>query len=464
MAGVIGKGNKSYIKQRVSDSLLPDFGISVIKWAHVVEVAVTDPTISFLALNLPVTHELRQQGFANPTSSRITALGVANFRNNLTVTSNLNGVLFDYVTYNATDNSIIFRDGYTVEAGEYFIFEFDQNVETGNKVVNARPLRKTAIIPSGRRRFSIGTSIEIASSIINVDGTDSQQIGNVQVYAEGRILFRNPGNTIGNAATSGNYREVFLDNITDAGIESATVIDNGTANAIELNEALTQDADTMIISTNLIVDSIANTISTLTNEAANKLNEFPALEVANAAQFLRVDATGEAYELVGGLGGHTIEDGAGTDFAQRTNLQFVGPTITDDSANDRTVVNIQTLYQRKVSSITGGQTGAIITFNNLTLNATYRATAYFDLADVTANGNSAEFQLLNGTTPVSNPVAVNNPGESNRRMMFVSEIFVAENAARTLSGNLISNTYDTESGMVITLEELSNYAVTTQWT
>ena len=42
----------------------------------------------------------------------------------------------------------------------------------------------------------------------------------------------------------------------------------------------------------------------------------------------------------GGTGGHTIEDGSGTDMTARTNLQFVGASVTDDSSNNRTVVSV----------------------------------------------------------------------------------------------------------------------------
>ncbi|MBR3645026.1 MAG: hypothetical protein IKN54_01280, partial [Lachnospiraceae bacterium] len=42
----------------------------------------------------------------------------------------------------------------------------------------------------------------------------------------------------------------------------------------------------------------------------------------------------------GGTGGHTIEDGTGTDMTARTNLQFVGASVTDDSSNNRTVVSV----------------------------------------------------------------------------------------------------------------------------
>ena len=39
-------------------------------------------------------------------------------------------------------------------------------------------------------------------------------------------------------------------------------------------------------------------------------------------------------------GGHTIENASGTAMDQRTNLQFVGASVTDDSSNDKTVVTI----------------------------------------------------------------------------------------------------------------------------
>ena len=43
------------------------------------------------------------------------------------------------------------------------------------------------------------------------------------------------------------------------------------------------------------------------------------------------------FEASGGSG-HIIENAAGDDLAQRANLQFVGATVTDDAANDRTIV------------------------------------------------------------------------------------------------------------------------------
>ena len=42
----------------------------------------------------------------------------------------------------------------------------------------------------------------------------------------------------------------------------------------------------------------------------------------------------------GGGSGHVIEDAAGVDMAARANLQFIGADVTDDSTNDRTVVDM----------------------------------------------------------------------------------------------------------------------------
>jgi hypothetical protein len=49
-----------------------------------------------------------------------------------------------------------------------------------------------------------------------------------------------------------------------------------------------------------------------------------------------------ANESGGGSGGHTIINSAGTDMTQRDGLQFSGLNVTDDSANDKTVVTLPT--------------------------------------------------------------------------------------------------------------------------
>ena len=53
--------------------------------------------------------------------------------------------------------------------------------------------------------------------------------------------------------------------------------------------------------------------------------------------------SGNAWiDLPGGTG-HTIENASGTDMTTRTKLQFVGAVVSDDSANDKTVVTVDTI-------------------------------------------------------------------------------------------------------------------------
>ena len=84
-------------------------------------------------------------------------------------------------------------------------------------------------------------------------------------------------------------------------------------------------------------------------------------------------------EFEAGGGGHVIQDADGNDLTQRTNLQFTGDvSVTDDSANNRTVVNVTGgggtfgNYQfRSVDAglIPGAQVGDAITGASVTIDA-----------------------------------------------------------------------------------------------
>lgn len=60
----------------------------------------------------------------------------------------------------------------------------------------------------------------------------------------------------------------------------------------------------------------------------------------------------EIGEGGGGSGGHTIEDSTGTDMSSRSNLQFKGAAqVSDDSTNDRTVVDVPKMSSSDLSEI-----------------------------------------------------------------------------------------------------------------
>ena len=59
-------------------------------------------------------------------------------------------------------------------------------------------------------------------------------------------------------------------------------------------------------------------------------------------------------------GAHVIQNPAGNDVTQRGNLQFAGTAVTsvvDDSANDRTIVNINRSSGANLDCIDGGTFG-----------------------------------------------------------------------------------------------------------
>jgi hypothetical protein len=145
------------------------------------------------------------------------------------------------------------------------------------------------------------------------------------------ITVNDAGDTITIASDDASTAEFVRDTIGTALVAgtgvSITVNDAG--DTITLASTITQYTDEMVddrVATLLV----AGTNVTLTyNDAANTLT---------------IAATG------GGSGGHIIQNDAGTNMTARGHLQFIvgssGATLTDDSGNDRTILNL--------SSLTGG--------------------------------------------------------------------------------------------------------------
>ena len=260
MSGLVGRGSRSFKKKIVEQSLIPALGIKKVKIAFEVTVAAMTPTINLLAIgsfNTQVPTDL--SGFSNPSSTEISSLRLSEFANNITVQSNLNGVLVDQVTYRFVGNSIEFLNGYSVDAAEYFIILVGSNPVTGNRIVDARPLRASGDVDfsgigSAVVDFSTGQGFRVAGSTINSAGDDNQQIGNVQVFVDGVLQFRNAGNgdedSMAATDQTGNYREIALS-------PTGTIIAGvDYANAVRFNmgQPFSSTEGVLVVATNLIVD------------------------------------------------------------------------------------------------------------------------------------------------------------------------------------------------------------------
>ena len=84
-------------------------------------------------------------------------------------------------------------------------------------------------------------------------------------------------------------------------------------------------------------------------------------------QALYLDDNNERIPMGGaGTGGHIIENNAGTDMTERTNLQFGGVYVSDDETNDRTKVNITRNMTKDTFDqlTTAEKLGVIVTSND----------------------------------------------------------------------------------------------------
>lgn len=109
-------------------------------------------------------------------------------------------------------------------------------------------------------------------------------------------------------------------------------------------------------------------------------------------------------EELGG-GGHVIKNSSGTDMAQRSALQFNGATISDDSANNKTIVTIEALGTKLTSTVSGNTLtftdvsgvvdgpyieDVLVGIDSLSVNG---STITYTLSDASANGKTAYIWL-----------------------------------------------------------------------
>ena len=262
MSGLVGKGSRSFKKQAVGDSNLPALGIKNFLMAFEQQAdLVAGGSITLADSALVVPPEMLTNGFQQPSGPEITNAQLGTFRNNVTVSSNLNGVLLDRIAYTITNETITFIDG--LNADEIITIKRGNEVVTGNRIVDARPLRASgtvdfSTIGSSPVVFQTGEGFRIAPSTTATGGIDNRQIGFVQVYVDGVLQARNVGNadesTNAMATQTGNYREVLVNTATNAVIDPQNGV---TANAVQFNQfqPFSSMEGVIVISTNLIVDA-----------------------------------------------------------------------------------------------------------------------------------------------------------------------------------------------------------------
>ena len=258
--------------------------------------------------------------------------------------------ILDGVTATATEINLL--DGVTATTAELnYVDGVTSNIQTQlagkqDTLTGAASVIASSNLTGSRALVSttggkVATSAITATEIGYLDGVTSS----IQNQFNGITSF-NPANS--GAAnqilqrTSGGYQWV------NASAASYTLT---AATSSALGGVIVQNAS------DIDIDSSGNL--TLGNLSANKITSgvldiaripditdgdiSSALNSGNATDgyVLTADGSGAtAWEAVTGTG-HTIENNAGTELTQRANIQFASPlTVTDDSTNDRTIVDI----------------------------------------------------------------------------------------------------------------------------
>lgn len=229
MSGLTGKKNSTLKKEQVKESKLLTTGVKSIKFWH--EASAGETSIPFGSLNMPA--DVAVNGFSNPTSTEILAASLALFHTNVEVFSSLNQKLMEGLTYVVKNSQIKFVNGYEAAEGEIFEVNYKNDVITGTNVVDARPLTATGVLALGGTDFNVGEAFK-------TNANPNSQLGEVLVFKDGILQFRNVGNATAAPAADGNYQEV--------------ASSGGFGVIIRFNEAETYDTNIIVTSRNLIAE------------------------------------------------------------------------------------------------------------------------------------------------------------------------------------------------------------------
>lgn len=245
MSGTIGKKNSTLKKEQVRESKLLTQGVKLIKFWH--EASAGDKSISFGSLSLPT--ELSNNGFSNPNSAEILSANLSYYQENVTVISSLNGELMLGLTFLVNSNGVKFLNDYEAVEGEIFEVTYKNEVVSGNNIVDVRPLSSTGTMTAGNTTYNVGEAFRI-------NAYPGSQIGEVMVFVDGVLQFRNTNNATAAPAADGNYQEV----------QSS----GGYGISIEFNDSFADDVNIIVTSRGMIAErpniSMMQNIDTLAGQ------------------------------------------------------------------------------------------------------------------------------------------------------------------------------------------------------
>lgn len=405
--------------------------------------------IDMTALTLPS----EVTSFTNPTAAELAAAKLLFFKRSVVVKSSSKGELIQDLSYRVTSNTFIEFIGFTAEENEIFEIIVDDIPATGIQVVDAQPIVSAGTLSAGTIEYNVGEPFEL-------NKYPSRQIGAVMVFLDGVLQFRNSSNAAADPSADGNYHE-----------KSAGSSNLGTI--IEFNDVdNSNDREVVVISTigyaerpdgsmMALIEQLQATVDVLVEDAAvgfgnNETRYQPQPTQPDLKQF--GDRVFQAEQDIGSLS-------EGDDPAN-------GPLQA--TADDYGAVKKNKWQQKILASDTtsdGDVSG--LSFSNLEIGKTYRFTAnikafvddatntwvlrFYDETGGTGNQLGSAFYEEIGASNIPN-VTMTYSGIFTAQTTNFFSFFTSTSGSDAVKGN---GTLDESN---ITLEELPNHEVTTDWT
>ena len=190
------KAVKSIRKTDLVSQKTPFVAFKAFSFAH--EATAGQTVISLSALTVPTSYASR--GFVQPSASDLSAANLLLYRRNLRLQSTLRGVLMEYDAYDVT-GSLTIRLNFPAEAGEIFVGVISDVSKTGLQVIDGQSLVSTGVLGANASDYVVGQSFAL-------NKYSTKQVGDILVFLDGQLMYRNAGNATASVSADGNYQEI----------------------------------------------------------------------------------------------------------------------------------------------------------------------------------------------------------------------------------------------------------------
>lgn len=196
----LGKNGNTLEKTDIGFENKPRLSSSAFMFAH--EAAGGELIIDLENLTTPTDYAA--EGFTNLSAAEISEMNLTIFKKRLKLISSLNGELIQYDTYKVISPTQISLIGaYSTEGldeGEIIVGHLEK-IEIAT-LPDARMKQRTYIMTAGQTLIPLGLTYNVGEGL-----ELGLNIGDIKVFRQGKLIYRNTGNATADPSEDGGYEE-----------------------------------------------------------------------------------------------------------------------------------------------------------------------------------------------------------------------------------------------------------------